>query len=176
VAGRGVDEVLLVGKTALRGDLIERVRDRVEPYRMGVEVLDARVEQISPPEEVKDAFDSVARAQTQIATLRNRAEQEAATRERLAESERFRIDQKARAYAHQKKLLADRDARRFHERLKQYQAARGKNPRYLEQIWQEERSRLFGKLKEGGRLDLLDHRLGQGGLDVFTAPTMPGKR
>jgi membrane protease subunit HflK len=176
VAGRGVDEVLLVGKTALRGELIERVRDRIEPYRLGIDVLDARVEQVAPPDEVKDAFDNVSRAQTQIATLRNRAEQEAATRHRLAEAEAFRIDQSARAYAHARRLLADRDAKRFHDRLRQYQAARQRNPDYLRQIWQEERGRLFDKLKEGGRIDLLDHHLGQGGLDLFTAPGLPGKR
>jgi membrane protease subunit HflK len=176
VASRGVDEVLLVGKTALRADLIDKVRQRVEPYRLGVEVLDARVEQIAPPDEVKDAFDNVARAQTQIATLRNRAEQEAATRQRQAEADRFRIDQSARAYAHSRKLLADRDAKRFHDRLRQYQAARDRNPDYLKQIWQEERGRLFDRLREGGRVDLLDHHLGQGGLDLYTAPPMPGKR
>jgi membrane protease subunit HflK len=173
VAGRGVDDVLLVGKTAMRGELIDHVRDRVEPYRLGVEVLDARVEQIAPPDEVKDAFDGVSRAQTQIATLRYRAEQEAATRGRLASSERFRIDQSAQTYAHGVKLMADRDAKRFRERLKQYQAAKEKNPDYLRQIWQEERGRLLQKLKESGGIDLLDHRLGENGLELFTAP---GKR
>jgi membrane protease subunit HflK len=172
VAGRGVDEVLLVGKTEMRGELIERVRDGSAPYRLGVEVLDARVEQIAPPDEVKDAFDSVARAQTQTATLRLRAEQEVATRRRLAEAERFRIDQSAQAYAHGAKLLADRDSKRFLERLKQYEAAR-KSPDYLRQVWQEERGRVLQKLKESGQIDLLDHRLGEKGLDLFTAP---GKR
>jgi membrane protease subunit HflK len=176
VAGQGVDEVLLVGKTALRGTLIEQVRQRVEPYRLGVEVMDARVEQIAPPDEVKDAFDGVSRAQTQIATLRNRAEQEAATRERLARAERFRIEQSAQAYAHGKKVIAARDAGRFRERLKQYEAAKAGNPDYLRQIWQEERGRVFTKLREGGQVDLLDHHLGQGGLDLLTAPRLPGKR
>jgi membrane protease subunit HflK len=175
VAGRGVDEVLLVGKTALRGEVIDRVRQRIGEYRLGVEVLDARVEQIAPPDEVKDAFDSVSREQTQIATLRNRAEQEAATRQRQAEADCFRIDQTARAYAHGRKVLAQRDAGRFRERLRQYQAARAGNPDYLRQVWQEERGRVLGKLKEGGQVDLLDHRLGQG-LELFTAPVVPGKR
>jgi membrane protease subunit HflK len=84
VAGRGVDEVLLLGKTGLRGEVIEHVRERIAGQGLGVEVLDARVEQIAPPDEVKDAFDNVSRAQTQIATLRNRAEQEEATRRRQA--------------------------------------------------------------------------------------------
>jgi membrane protease subunit HflK len=176
VAGRGVDEVLLVGKTALRGELIEQVQQRIEPYLLGVDVLDARVEQMAPPDEVKDAFDSVARAQTQIATLRYRAEQEAATRERLAEAERFRIDQSARAYAHEKKLLAGRDAKSFLGRLKQYRAARDRNPEYLRQIWQEERGKLFDRLNENGQLDLLDHHLNRGGLELFTAPGRSGKR
>src|SRR5207253_1386018 len=57
VAGRGVDEVLLLGKSGLRGEVIERVRERVDPCGLGVEVLDARVEQMAPPDEVKDAFD-----------------------------------------------------------------------------------------------------------------------
>ncbi len=176
VARHGVDEVLLVGKTTLGAEVVAQVRQRIEPYRLGVEVLDARVEQLAPPDEVRDAFDSVARAQTQMATRRNGAERDAATRESRARADRFRIDQSAQAYAHAKKLLAERDASRFRERLAQYQSARGRNPRYLEQIWQEERGRLFGKLKESGRVDLLDHHLGQGGLDLFTAPGLPGKR
>ena len=65
---------------------------------------------------------------------------------------------------------------RFLRRLKQYRAARARNPDYLRQIWQEERGRLFEKMREGGRVDLLDHHLGQGGLDLFTAPAAPGKR
>jgi membrane protease subunit HflK len=176
VAGRGVDEVLLAGKTALRAALIDRVRERVDDYRLGVEVLDARVAQVAPPDEVRDAFDGVARAQTGIATARYRAEQDAASRERLARAETFRIDQNARAYAHARRVLARQDAKRFLDRLGQYEAARGKNPDYLRQIWQEERGRLFAKMKENGQIDLLDHHLGQGGLDVFTAPRLPGKR
>src|SRR4029077_10231720 len=121
VAGRGVDEVLLRGKNVLRGELIGRTQERIETYRLGVEILDARVARIAPPDEVKDAFDSVARAQTGIATARYRAEQEAATRLRLARAERFRIEQSAAAYAHDRKVIALQDAKRFLARLKQYQ-------------------------------------------------------
>src|SRR5262245_41497824 len=139
VAGRDVDEVLLRGKTVLRAELLPRVRERVAPYRLGVEILDARAARVAPPDEVKDAFDGVARAQTQIATLRNRAEQEAATRNRLARAEGYRVEQQARAYAHAKSAMAKQDARRFEERLKQYRLAKAKNPDYLRQLWQEER-------------------------------------
>jgi modulator of FtsH protease HflK len=172
VAGRGVDDVLLIGKTQMRGELIEWLRTQAEPYRLGVELLDARVEQIAPPDEVKDSFDSVSRAQTQMATAKHRAEQESETRKSLARSARYQIDQSAQAYAHGAKLLAQKDAARFRARLKQYEAAK-KSPDYLRQVWQEERGRVLQKLKEGGQIDLLDHRLGENGLELFTAP---GKR
>src|SRR5262245_59348253 len=110
VAARGVDEVLLRGKNTMRGELIERVRERVGPYRLGVEVLDARVAKIAPPDEVKGDFDSVSRAQTRIATLRNQAEQEAASRLRQAHAEVYRQGQSARAYAHSAEVMAKQDA------------------------------------------------------------------
>ncbi|MFO0842894.1 MAG: protease modulator HflK [Gemmataceae bacterium] len=175
VAGRDVDDVLLRGKNALRAELIPRLRDVVEPYNLGVEVLDVRVAKVAPPDEVKDAFDNVARAQTQITTLRHRAEQEAATRLRLAGADRFRIEEAAKGYAHSKRVIARQDARRFTERLRQYRAARDGNPDYLRQLWQEERGRLFATLRQNGMIDLLDHRLSEGGLDVITAPKAPGR-
>jgi membrane protease subunit HflK len=173
VAGRSVDEVLLRGKNTMRGELIARTRERIEGYRLGVEVLDARVAQVAPPEEVKDAFDGVARAQTGMATARFRAEREAATRYQLALAERVRIEQSAAAYVHDRKVIAREDARRFLARLKQYQAGRVNNPDYLRPLWQEERARLFATLKEKGQIDLLDHHLMEGGLDVIAGPRLP---
>ena len=43
-------------------------------------------------------------------------------------------------------------------------------------VWQEERGKLFATMKEKGLIDLLDHHLGQGGLDVIVAPRLPEKR
>jgi membrane protease subunit HflK len=176
VAGRGVDEVLLRGKNTMRSEVIARTRQRIVPYRLGVEVLDARIALVAPPDEVKDAFDSVARAQTGIATARFRAEQDSATRLRMARAERYRIEQSAAAYAHDRKVIAEQDARRFLARLKQYQTARDSNPDYLRSLWQEERGKVFATMKDKGLIDLLDHHLGQGGLDVIVAPRLPEKR
>ncbi len=175
VAGKGVDDVLLRGKNEMRGEIIHRVQARIADYRLGVEVLDARIAQVAPPEEVKDAFDGVARAQTGMATARNRAEQEASTRLSMAKAEKVRIEQSAAAYAHDRKVIATQDAGRFLARLKQYEAGREKNPDYLRPIWQEERGKLFSAMKEKGQIDLLDHQLMQGGLDVIAGPRIPLK-
>lgn len=167
-AARTVDDALLRGKPSLRAEVVARVRAALAGQRLGVEVLDAQVSLIAPPDDVKDAFESVAREQTRIATERYRAEQEAAARRRLMRAETFRIVQAAEGAAHGKRVAARQEAERFTARLAQYEAARKDNPDYLRQLWQEERGRLFAKLRERGQIDLLDRRLSEGGLDIVT--------
>jgi membrane protease subunit HflK len=175
VAGREVDEVLLTGKNAMRPSLVQGTQDRIEPYRLGVQVLDARVTLISPPAEVKKAFDDVVRAQTAIATQVNNAEKEADQALRTEEAAKFKLERQTAAYAESRKLLARREADSFTERLKQYRLGRQRNPQYLRQIWEEERGKLFARLKENGQLGLLDHHLGADGLDMTIAPALPKK-
>ncbi|HTU16767.1 MAG TPA: protease modulator HflK [Gemmataceae bacterium] len=170
VAGRTVDDVLLNGKNAMRPVLKEQTQTWIEPYRLGVQILDARVALIAPPNDVKPDFDSVALAQTRNTTLRNTAEQNVARELRMAEAEQYRLEQETAAYVHARKLLAQQEADRFLKRLRQYEIGRKDNPYYLRQIWEEERSKLFARLKENGQIDLLDHHLGANGLDLFTAP------
>jgi membrane protease subunit HflK len=173
VAGRDIDDVLLNAKTHLGAEVVERTRSRVDDYDLGVQLLDARVGFVTPPDEVKPAFDKVAATQTAIRTRKNQAEQEAASNERLALAEKFRIEQDAAAYAHTQKEKARGDADRFLARLKQYEAAREKNPDYLRQIWEEERGKLLAKLKDNKQIGLLDHHLGPDGLDLTIAPPLP---
>jgi membrane protease subunit HflK len=172
VAGRTVDDVLLNGKNAMRPVLVDQTQEWIGPYRLGVQVLDARVALIAPPDDVKPAFDSVALAQTRTTTLRNQAEQEVSRDFRLAEAERYRLEQETMAYVRRSELLAHSDANRFLERLRQYEMGRKQNPHYLRQIWEEERGKLFARLKQNGQIDLLDHHLGANGLDLITAPPM----
>jgi membrane protease subunit HflK len=168
VAGQAVDDVLLRGKRVLRKELIEKVGRQTDG--LGVVVTGAEVSQISPPDDVRDAFDSVARAQTQKATAFYQAKQEAATRLQVAKGEAFRIDQAAQAAAHRSKAMAREEASSFLDRLAKYREGVKKNPDYLWQIWQEERSRLFETMGQQKRIDLLDRHLQNGGLELFTAP------
>ena len=169
-ASQSVDEALLRGKPALRAALIAQVRAELVGKRLGVEILDAPVSLIAPPEEVKDAFENVSREQTRIATERFQAEQEANSRRALMQAEVYRLEQQARAMAHARKVAALQEADRFRGRFAQYQQARGSNPDYLRQLWQDERAKIFARLRENGQIDLLDRRLSQGGLDIFTTP------
>ena len=175
IAGRDVDDVLLNGKNALPPALVAGTQRRIAGYYLGVEILDARVAMLAPPEGVKHAFDNVASEQANVAALVNQAEQEAESRLRGAQSDKFRIEQETAAYVQRQTLLAQREAERFTERLKQYEIGRQNNPAYLRQIWEEERGKVFAKLKENGQLGLLDHHLGPDGLDMTIAPPLPKK-
>jgi regulator of protease activity HflC (stomatin/prohibitin superfamily) len=115
-------------------------------------ILDTRVSVIAPPDEVEDSFESVAREQTRITTERQPLPQaEAAARRRMMLAEVYRIGQTAEATSHSKRVAAKQEAERFSARLHQYQTASKDNPDYLHQLWQEERAKLFAKLKNAAK-------------------------
>ena len=173
VAARTVDDVLLHAKTQLGPDLVDRTRQQIAPYDLGVQLLDARVGFVTPPSEVKAAFDKVASAQTTIRTVVNKAEQEAASKSVRALSYKYGKEQETAAYV--RKSESSRRARPIASctRLHEYEAGRQKNPDYLRQIWEEERGKLLAKLKANRQIGLLDHHLGPDGLDITVAPPLP---
>ncbi len=175
VAERTVDDVLLNGKAALRPVLLERVQQRLDAYGLGIELSDARVTLLAPPREVSDAFEGVARAQTEIQTKVTKAQQQADSDYRSALADRYRLEQDSAAYATNADLQARAEADSFTRRLRQYQEARKTNPDYLRQIWEEERNRLFASMQKEGRIGPIDQRFGKGGLDILLAPLAPKK-
>lgn len=166
VGGRSVETVLLRGKALLPDAVVKGTQERLDQYRLGVEVRQANVSHLFPPDEVRSAFDDVARAQSTIRTRVNEAQQEANRKHREAQSEAYRLEQLASAYASEQGLRARAEAKSFEDRVAQYHALRRDNPAFLKGIWLSQLSRLFAKLKEGGQLDLLDRHLSGDGLDL----------
>lgn len=176
-AARKVDDVLLHGKTTLPGWLVEKTRERIRPCRLGIHIrAEASVAILYPPQEVRDAFDRVTRAQTEVRTNMNMAQQEAERVVRTAQAERFGIEQMTAAHGREQRLLAEADAENFDKRRQQYQRLRRENPAYLAGIWWEEMGKLFALLQKTGRIDLLDNHLGADGLDITVFPPPPGKK
>jgi membrane protease subunit HflK len=170
-AGRPVDEVLLAGRAALPHWVMDRLPDRLAPHRLGIVVQRVSVDYLAPPDRVaevsvRDMFEAVNQAQTAIRTLENQARQQATERLREAQAMRFRSEQEAAAYRSEKLALARADAESFLRRLDQYRRLRESNPDVLAAIWWEEMGRTLLGMKGRGRVDVLDHHLGPGGLDV----------
>src|SRR5262249_46212643 len=154
----------------------QRLENRVRPYRLGIEIAAATVVYLAPPDDVKDAFDRVTEAQTEIRTQVNTADSEARKLVRQKESEKFNITQLAQAYAQEQRLQAAAEAQSFAKRLEQYRTARRDNPDVLAAIWWDRMGEVFKRLRANGRLDLLDHHLGSDGLNLMQVPPLPPKR
>jgi len=176
VAERTVDNVLLFGKVELPRWIFQEVPKRLNDYHLGISILEsASVTHLLPPWQVKADFDRVTQAQTEIRTRLNKAEQDAAQARSTAEADEYRMEQLAAAYARERILLARAEADRFERRQQQYENMKRDNPNALAAIWWDEMGKLFVKMREGGRVDLLDHHLGPNGLDI-TIVTPPKKK
>jgi modulator of FtsH protease HflK len=177
VAGRTVDDVLLRGKALLPAWLVQKTQQRIEPYRLGIQVREeASVTYLYPPDDVRSAFDEVTRAQTAMRTNKYKAEQEAEQMHREAQGDKYRIEQLTAAYVRAQRLLARAEADTFDQRRQQYHRMRQDNPAFLAGIWWDEMGKLFTRMKENGRIDLLDHHLGSDGLDITVFPAGPKKK
>jgi len=176
IAARKVDEILIRGQADLPIHLVEHTQERIEDYRLGIRIHHANVSHLLPPPQLRADFDDVTRAQTAIHTVENEALQRRIEILRDADQKSFQIQKQAEAYETERLRLAQADADRFNKRLQIYHELRRDNPNYLAAIWWDEMGKLFARMKETGRIDLLDNNLGADGLDITTFPPMPRKK
>jgi membrane protease subunit HflK len=169
VAARPVDDVLLTGKAILPGVLTARIRERLKPLHMGIDVQSAGVSHLAPidEEQVRDAFTAVTRAQANIRTQEQDASAAAEKMLREARAKSYGIEQQAVGRVHEQLTLAKADADAFRKRLEQYRRLRHSNGNVLAALWWDELGPVFAKLRAAGRLDLLDNHIGPDGLDVM---------
>lgn len=176
VAGRTVDDVLRVGKGLLPAFLVRQVQARINDYGLGVRIEQASIVRLDPPDEVKDAFDVADQAKAGIQTQVYQAQQQANRKQRDAEAERFRIERLTAAYADEQKLQASAEAEAFLRRLEEYRKLVAKDPNYLNTLWQDEMTRLYARMREAGRIDVLDHFLSSEGLNITQFPLLQKKK
>ncbi len=176
IGGRTVDDVLLRGKIALPAFVQAQVQRRLLPYRLGVEIEQASVTKLYPPDEVKEAFDRLAQAQATIRTQVYRAEQDANRRLQQTQAELVKLKRNASAYSNEELVKSQAEASSFLQRLEQYRKISRDNPDALNALWLDEMTRLFARMRENGRVELLDHYLTSEGLNITQFPLLPRKR
>ena len=120
-------------------------------------------------------FDRLAHAQTRIKTDVNQAMQEANAKIDDARARKFSMEQLAKAYANEERIKAHADAEAFTKRVEQYHDLSKQNPDYLNALWRDEITRLFTRMRENGRIELLDHFLSNGELTITQFP-LPRKK
>ncbi|GAA6204777.1 MULTISPECIES: FtsH protease activity modulator HflK [Thalassotalea] len=118
-----MDDILTSGREQVRQDVWAELNDIIEPYNLGLIVVDVNFKDARPPEEVKDAFDDAIAAQEDEVRFLREAEAYAKGIEPRARGRVKRMEQEAIAYREQTVLDAQGEVAKFEKLLPEYQAA-----------------------------------------------------
>lgn len=118
-----MDDILTTGRDAIRRDTWKELERIIEPYKLGLAIVDVNFLPARPPEEVKDAFDDAIAAQEDEQRFIREAEAYAREVEPKARGEVERMAQQANAYKEREILEARGKVARFELLLPEYQAA-----------------------------------------------------
>ncbi|KXJ49758.1 MAG: membrane protease HflK [Colwellia sp. Phe_37] len=118
-----MDDILTSGREEVRQAVWQELEKIIEPYNLGLIIVDVNFKDARPPEEVKDAFDDAISAQEDEVRFLREAEAYARGIEPRARGRVKRLEQEALAYKAQILLDAEGDVARFNKLLPEYQAA-----------------------------------------------------
>lgn len=118
-----MDDVLTSGREEVRQAVWKELEKIIEPYNLGLIIVDVNFKDARPPEEVKDAFDDAIAAQEDEVRFLREAEAYARGIEPRARGRVKRLEQEAIAYKQQTILDAEGEVARFNKLLPEYQAA-----------------------------------------------------
>lgn len=118
-----MDNILTSGREVVRQAVWEELEKIIEPYKLGLIIVDVNFKDARPPEEVKDAFDDAIAAQEDEVRFLREAEAYARGIEPRARGRVKRMEQEALAYKEQTLLDAQGEVAKFEKLLPEYQAA-----------------------------------------------------
>ena len=118
-----MDDILTSGREAVRQSVWTELDKIIEPYNLGLLIVDVNFKDARPPNEVKDAFDDAIAAQEDEVRFLREAEAYARGIEPRARGRVKRLEQEAIAYKAQVVLDAEGAVARFNKILPEYQAA-----------------------------------------------------
>ncbi|MCP5076665.1 MAG: FtsH protease activity modulator HflK, partial [Psychromonas sp.] len=117
-----MDDALTTGREVVRQDTWEMLDKIIEPYDLGIEIVDVNLQQTRPPEQVKEAFDDAIAAQEDEERFVREAEAYERQKEPIARGQVKRIEQQAQAYSEGIVLKAQGEVARFNKLLPEYKA------------------------------------------------------
>lgn len=124
VVGHSImDDVLNKGREVARQSVLEELQSIIDPYNMGVSIVDLNFTNARPPEQVRAAFDDAIAAQEDEERFIREAEAYAREIEPRARAQVNRKNEEAQAYKERSILEAQGEVARFEELLPQYEAA-----------------------------------------------------
>ncbi|MCJ8295725.1 MAG: FtsH protease activity modulator HflK [Colwellia sp.] len=118
-----MDDILTSGRESIRQSVWQELEKIIEPYNLGLIIVDVNFKDARPPNEVKDAFDDAISAQEDEVRFLREAEAYARGIEPRARGRAKRMEQEAIAYKARIVLDAEGEVARFEKILPEYHAA-----------------------------------------------------
>lgn len=118
-----MDRILTEGRTVVRSDTRRILEKTIQPYNMGISLLDVNFQTARPPEEVKAAFDDAIAARENEQQYIREAEAYANEVQPKANGQAQRVLEEGRAYKARTILEARGEVQRFSKILPEYKAA-----------------------------------------------------
>jgi membrane protease subunit HflK len=123
VGDRAIDEVLTVGRANIEQEAETRLQDLMNRYEMGIQIEQLVLQDVNPPQEVKDSFNQVNQAQQAKERLINEARSEYNKVVPRAKGEAEQQIQQAQGYAIERANQARGDVARFDSLLAAWRLA-----------------------------------------------------
>lgn len=123
VGDTSVDAVLTFGREEIAGDAKEEIQQRLDAFEAGVEIVAVKLQNTSPPEKVKDAFQEVNRARQNKERVVNDAEGERNRQIPAARGKRDQTISEAEGYKERIVLATTGEITAFLDQLEEYEKA-----------------------------------------------------
>ena len=123
IGNRTVNEVLTVGRTEIANSVHEEIQKMCTEYSLGIKIEQVVLQDVNPPDPVKDAFNAVNQAQQEKETLINQARSEYNKVIPRASGQAEETIQKAEGYATERINRALGEAARFNALYREYAKA-----------------------------------------------------
>ena len=120
VGDRTVNEVLTVGRTEIASKMEELTQELCREYSLGIKIDQVVLQDVNPPDPVKDAFNAVNEAQQEKETLINQAKSEYNKVIPKARGQAKETIQKAEGYATERVNMAQGEVSRFNNLYIEY--------------------------------------------------------
>ena len=120
VGARTIDDALTEGREQIQEDTRLQMQTILNSYNAGITIISVLLQNVNPPEEVRDAFEDVVVAQEEKERLRNLADAYEADQLPRARGEAARIVEAAEGFRQGRIALAQGEADGFKELLEGY--------------------------------------------------------
>ena len=123
VGSRNIDDVLTTEKSAVQAETKLLMQNLLDQYKSGVNIREVKLQSVSAPMEVRDAFDDVVRAREEKSQIVNLAQAYQEDQIPRAKGDAARVLEGSEAFKQERIADATGQAEKFLEVLKEYEKA-----------------------------------------------------